>query len=351
MSQLKLLFLLFLQAKQTQASCACATGTGMYIDCGCGTACGATDNCGTGSACCTATTTGDPHTLGLHGDRFDNKGENNTVYCTFSSRDLHANVLFMYDTFLMGGTCANCMTKVVQGSFMKEIFLVANTAANTTLNIFFSAMSPSLAKYSIPHHRLLPDGELKVSAVLPSKDEFIADNVQVQLERVSARESHLTVKNDEYKIVAKSRMYPWADRNLKRKRLDLTISLVMDEMLIPVAPHGLIGQTFDKDDIAVDGKLDDYTGSKIDGHTSVVVTKAMGEGAIEGVLAEYEINRASPFSTAFKYSRFGLTMADPRNISALSGTKRKIIKVKGIPGSASAVHDITDAMAETSPAA
>jgi len=243
------------------------------------------------------------------------------------------------------------MTKVVQGSFMKEIFLVANTAANTTLNIFFSAMSPSLAKYSIPHHRLLPDGELKVSAVLPSEDEFIADNVQVQLERVSARESHLTVKNDEYKIVAKSRMYPWADRNLKRKRLDLTISLVMDEMRIPVAPHGLIGQTFDKDDTAVDGKLDDYTGTKIDDHTSVVVTKAMGEGAIEGVLADYEINRESPFSTAFKYSRFGLTMADPRNISALSGTKRKIIKVKGIPASASMEHDITDAMAETSTAA
>ena len=126
---------------------------------------------------------------------------------------------------------------------LQEIFLVANTAANTTLNIFFSAMSPSLAKYSIPQHHLLPDGELKVSAVLPSKDEFIANNVQVQLERVSTlRESHLTVKNDEYKIVAKSRMYPWADRNLKRKRLDLTISLVMDEKLIPVAPHGLIGQ-------------------------------------------------------------------------------------------------------------
>ena len=127
---------------------------------------------------------------------------------------------------------------------LQEIFLVANTAANTTLNIFFSAMSPSLAKCSIPQNRLLLEGELKVSALLPSKDEFIADNVQVQLQRVSTRESHLTVKNDEYKIVAKSRMYPWADRNLKRKRLDLTISLVMDEMLIPVAPHGLIGQVW-----------------------------------------------------------------------------------------------------------
>ena len=77
----------------------------------------------------------------------------------------------------------------------------------------------------------------------------------------------------------------------------------------------------------------------------------MGEGAIEGVLADYEINRDTPFSTAFKYSRFGLTMAVPRNISALSGTNRKIIKVKGIPASASAKHDITDAMAETPTAA
>jgi hypothetical protein len=115
-----------------------------------------------------------------------------------------------------------------------------------------------------------------------------------------------------------------------------------------MTPRLVLSQTFDADNIAVDGKLDDYTGSGIDAHTSVVVTKAMGEGAIEGVLADYEINHADPFSTVFKYSRFGLEMANPRNISALSGIKRKIVKVKGIPASASTEHDITDAMAETS---
>jgi hypothetical protein len=131
-------------------------------------------------------------------------------------------------------------------SVLQEIFLVVNTVASITLKIYFSVMSPSLAKYSIPQHRqALPDGELKVSTVLPSKDEFVVDNVQIQLERVSARESRLKVKNDEYKIVAKCRMYPWADRNLKRKRLDLTISPVVDEThYIPVAPHGLIGQVW-----------------------------------------------------------------------------------------------------------
>eukprot|EP00326_Haptolina_ericina_P032892 CAMPEP_0181231854 /NCGR_PEP_ID=MMETSP1096-20121128/35362_1 /TAXON_ID=156174 ORGANISM="Chrysochromulina ericina, Strain CCMP281" /NCGR_SAMPLE_ID=MMETSP1096 /ASSEMBLY_ACC=CAM_ASM_000453 /LENGTH=39 /DNA_ID= /DNA_START= /DNA_END= /DNA_ORIENTATION= len=39
-------------------------------------------------------------------------------------------------------------------------------------------------------------------------------------------------------------MYPWADRNLKRKRLDLTISPMADETLTLVAPHGLIGQVW-----------------------------------------------------------------------------------------------------------
>jgi hypothetical protein len=179
---------------------------------------------------------------GLHGDRYDVKGKNNTLYCTFSSRDLVANVLFMHDTFLMGGMCASCVTKVVRGSFMKEIFLVANTAADAILNIRFSAMAPSIAKYSMPQSRGLLDGELKVSTMLASKKEFIADNVQIQLERINHRESHLKVKNDEYKLVAKSKMYPYADRNLKRKRLDLTISPMVDEKLIPVAPHGLIGQ-------------------------------------------------------------------------------------------------------------
>ena len=52
-------------------------------------------------------------------------------------------------------------------------------------------------------------------------------------------------------------------------------------------------QTFDGDGIAIDGALDDYSGK-------VVVTKAMGEGAIEGVADDYKIPRQSPFSTAYK---------------------------------------------------
>ena len=83
----------------------------------------------------------------------------------------------------------------------------------------------------------------------------------------------------------------------------------------------------------------------------LLTSQAMGEGAIEGTPADYEIQRTSPFSTAFKYSRFGLVKASPRNVSVLSGKKHRIIKVKGIPASASSEHDITDAMADAQTAA
>jgi len=45
----------------------------------------------------------------------------------------------------------------------------------------------------------------------------------------------------------------------------------------------------------------------------------MGEGAIEGVAADYEM--ASKFATAFKFARFGLEEAKPRDASKLSGEK------------------------------
>ena len=77
---------------------------------------------------------------------------------------------------------------------------------------------------------------------------------------------------------------------------------------------GLIGQTYDGDQTGVIGKTDDYKT-----RNNVVTTSAMGEGAIEGVAADYEM--ASKFATAFKYSRFGLAEAKARDVSKLSGEK------------------------------
>ena len=52
--------------------------------------------------------------------------------------------------------------------------------------------------------------------------------------------------------------------------------------------------------------------------------QAMGEGAIEGVAKDYEIDATNPFSTQFKFARFHVTHASPRNVSALTGVRRTV---------------------------
>ena len=88
--------------------------------------------------------------------------------------------------------------------------------------------------------------------------------------------------------------------------VEVSLAPTVDVKTLKVAPHGLIGQSYDGDDIGVIGILDDYKPDK-DG---VITTSAMGEGAIEGVATDYEM--ASKFATAFKFSRWGKTEAKPR---------------------------------------
>ena len=71
------------------------------------------------------------------------------------------------------------------------------------------------------------------------------------------------------------------------------------------------------DNIAVDGARDNYD-------EKVITTHAMGEGAIEGVAKDYEISATNPYSTTFKFSRWNLIAAAPRDISKLSGQKRAV---------------------------
>ena len=71
----------------------------------------------------------------------------------------------------------------------------------------------------------------------------------------------------------------------------------------PVAPHGLLGQTYDRDSLEVNGRRDSYdrlddgkltaTRSGAGGH---VTTRANLEGAIEGSIEDYRL--ASSFATA-----------------------------------------------------
>ena len=47
-------------------------------------------------------------------------------------------------------------------------------------------------------------------------------------------------------------------------------------------------------------------------------TSAQGQGAIEGVVADYVVDSHNPFSTEFKFGRFAAALAAPRDISNLN---------------------------------
>ena len=97
-------------------------------------------------------------------------------------------------------------------------------------------------------------------------------------------------------------------------RLDLGITLRVPKESLQVAPHGIVGQSFDGDGIGIIGARDPVPRAGTN-----LTTTAMAEGAIEGTWRDYVM--ASEYDTAFKFSRFGATFAAPRDTTALTGER------------------------------
>ena len=141
----------------------------------------------------------------------------------------------------------------------------------------------------------------------------------------------LVITTGQWEVQAQSMPFPNAKAHPGKALLNVKVAAKYDADKDVVAPHGIIGQSYDGDDEAIDGAIDDYAGKE------EVTTSAMAEGAIEGVAADYKM--ADKFGTAFKFSRFDATSAKPRDTSKLSGKRTK--RHKGI-NSAGAVADVVD---------
>lgn len=82
-------------------------------------------------------------------------------------------------------------------------------------------------------------------------------------------------------------------------RLDVSMRLKVDEKRFIAGfgtPHGIIGQSYDGDGLPRRGAKDEYPTS------GKFRTKAMAEGAIEGIAQDYEMPYS--YATQFKFSRF-----------------------------------------------
>merc|ERR1711920_50995 len=294
----------------------------------------------------TASVQGDPHFTGGDGENFAFRGRNHTVYALHSSRHFQVNARFEPQTFFMGGICATCTHKTVYGSFVTSFYSQAKTSSGKLVRVTYLAEAPSRADLHITVEEDIVTAEVKVAILEPDSAAKQVDDVSVLLVRKHAREASLTVANGEFEVDAVSRYLAWAQRNGHKKRLDIAIKPLKELVTLQVAPHGLIGQTFDGDSVAIDGAVDDYS-------TEVVVTKAMGEGAIEGAADDYEIRTEDgPFSPNFKFSRFWAVAAAPRNTSALTGTRHVVKKTQtqsaGILGDDFVAADGMQVRADTS---
>ena len=160
-------------------------------------------------------------------------------------------------------------------------------------------------------------GASPASVVVSDAKPYIAAGVSVT---VVGRK--LIVSAGGWKMSTTHSSFPFASLNKGKVLLDVALEPLYDVEKDSVAPHGLIGQSWDGDDADFDGALDTDRSAE-------TTTKAQGEGAIEGVLAEYEV--PSAFATGFKYSRFGLASASPRDVAALvaSGELREPKSVEG----------------------
>jgi len=232
-------------------------------------------------------------------------------YNLLSAKNVSLNLLFVHAEF-------KNPNRLVHGSHMAQLAMVVRTVLTGTLfTVEFSATAAPPQKVIV---RKQASGKV-VKIVTHGSGNFVFENLVVSVrERRHGvlgahgwRGSVMLINTGRWLVETASKAFPNAKENPGKALLDVQLYPLYDVDHDVVAPHGLIGQSWDGDSVGVDGAQDDYTAAE-------VTTKAMAEGAIEGVASDYEVE--DKFATDFKYSRFDAVAAKPRDISLLKGARR-----------------------------
>ena len=314
--------------------------------------------------CLTATMMGDPHVKGAHGDRFSIRGEHEGT-CMLGGFELgcttwrthiptprtplgrqplvapppHPRPIFCADTMLSSpGVQFNAKFKSavfgtpwshmnVNGSFARTAsWLLRTPVTGRRVQVSFDSSKPHSALIAVenPVQDDLPPIIQNVLAVdshrLTDQEPYALEGIKISLQRKT-----LTVETKHWRMIAESTVgYPhWSVLRLNLRVTSLTPVCSLSNA---VAPHGILGQTFDCDGIRVDGQEDSYhtlddgrqTASRTRGGS--VTTRAQGEGALEGTARDYLVR--GPFDVHFAFSRFNATHpVKPRDAASLAGPK------------------------------
>jgi len=227
---------------------------------------------------------GDPHLTFAHGGKADFRGCDGCLFNFLSARDLSLNVKTEASDFTLHGA-------TVHGTFLTEAHIAAYIRpSNTWMNMTYWAKEVGDGNW----------GWRVINGTCAGHPFFLGPNAAKDCGpfKIVSEYASAQLSTDEWDVRILAR--PVYNRiEGPKHRLDLSIRPRVAERDLAAWPHGIIGQSFDGDGIALSGKQDEYTGSE-------VTTSAMAEGAIEGVAADYQVHY--PYETRFKYSRFDATM-------------------------------------------
>jgi len=243
--------------------------------------------------CFPFTVSKDPHFQLPHGGRADFRGEDNAIFNLLSAKNTTMNVLIADADFAWN-------KRTVHGTKMSAAYWVVRTMKNKIVRIEYNTTSKGAAVYA--------EGAASPIMLVDEHEEFVRDNLHVHF----ISKNKLRVKTDKWEMAASKSPFPFPNLNRGKMLLDVEIVALYDADTDIVAPHGIFGQAYDGDKVAVDGAVDTERGS-------VTTTKAQAEGAIEGTWTDYKMD--SKFATQFKYARFDATSAMHRDVSKLTGSK------------------------------
>ena len=241
---------------------------------------------------------GDPHLRFADGGYADFKGKNNTYVSLLSAPEIQMAGKTLDSTFMLKHSIQ------VNGSFFTSIAWTFRTSMdykglpNYLLNINIDANRESYVEISGA-----------ANASLRSKfQNWTIDDIHVE-------QLHLTTKITARGWVTEATRKPVYNYMTGAKwRYDISIKPLSNKFTC--YPHGLIGQSWDGDQIGFIGKTDEYE------NLNYIQTSAQAEGAIEGTFKRYLLKHANDVN--FKYQRFwkrANEICPPRNSSLLTGKR------------------------------
>ena len=256
---------------------------------------------------------GDPHLHFAHGGRADFRGSNGTYFALLSAPGVHFSAMTVDTVFLLP------RPQLVHGSFFTA---VAWTVRGTSGRVYGVESSAGAVGFRVVDPK-------QQNSVLVSRSgvwqQWAADGV-----RAVYKQATVYVRTNGWEANATRKpVYNYVS-GPSQWRFDITIRPLGGTGLEAEAgspsktcfPHGLVGQSWDGDSVAVDGATDDYA---YDSAHPVITTTAMAEGAIEGTALQYGSEEAH--GTDFAYSRFdkqATSFCRARDTVALQGRKRPV---------------------------